>query len=259
MSSGVRDPFYSVKDKVQSILHQLSIDVPAWSALAVSSPDWPSATQSIKSQLKSAMVDLNDLSQTIAIVESNRTRFTSISDRELESRRSFVADTRQHCQQLADQVKERQKQHVRQQASVSQPQQSNQQRSQPVSAARYNAAAAAADDAKAKASSSTNDEYLNRSQSTHQTLVAQQDEVLEDMSGALSRLQNLTEDINKDLYEHADMLNEMDAELDEAQGSMNVVLKKLDKLLKSSEKGRYCCIFILVGVVVLLLLLIIWT
>jgi syntaxin 6 len=266
MSSGVRDPFYSVKDKVQLLLQQLTADIPQWSALAVTSPDWQQQTQQIKSKLKSTMIDLNDLSQTIAIVETNRSRFTSISDRELDSRRTFVAETRTQCQQWAELVKDRQKQYVRHQATINQQSSNSSSNATTATGARSTAkysgasAAAAADaQSRAAASSSTNDEFVNRSQTTHQSLVAQQDDVLVDMSDALSRLQNLSEDINKDLYEHKEMLDEMDAELDEAQGNMGVVLRKLDKLLKSSDKGRICCIFVLLGIALLLLLLIIWT
>jgi hypothetical protein len=44
--------------------------------------------------MKTAKSDLNDLNQTIGIVEQHRIKFKDISDSELASRKAFVADTK---------------------------------------------------------------------------------------------------------------------------------------------------------------------
>lgn len=53
-------------------------------------------------------------------------------------------------------------------------------------------------------------------------------------------------------------LEEFDNELDDTQSQMNMVLKKIDKLLKSSDKGRLCCIVVLFIIAIILLFAIIY-
>ena len=83
--------------------------------------------------------------------------------------------------------------------------------------------------------------------------------MLEDMDAALARLGNISNDINAELVEQDAMLNEMDASMDEAQGNFGIVLKKMDKLLATSDRGRICCIIGLFGLAVLLLIIIFYT
>lgn len=74
---------------------------------------------------------------------------------------------------------------------------------------------------------------------------AQQDLVMDDMSHALDRLTGIGQTINQQLVESEHQLAGLDEDLDTAKLSMDNALRKMDKLLKSSDKGRLCLIVVL--------------
>src|SRR4051812_30050242 len=92
-----RDPFYAVKEKVQTSLNDLQRTIQrAESTLGLGGQR--EEVDPILSQARTDMsqihIDVKDLSQTITIVEENRSRFPSIDNRELDSRRAFVTDAK---------------------------------------------------------------------------------------------------------------------------------------------------------------------
>lgn len=97
--ANIRDPFYAVKDKVVTSLQQTNQQYTQYQR----SKDVQLAS-SIKQQCKDIQVDVNDLAQTITIVEMNRSKFVQIDDNELQSRQAFVNQTRQQLQQMLAQV-----------------------------------------------------------------------------------------------------------------------------------------------------------
>ena len=236
----------SLLSKVEVLQQTLRSDFSIFEKLRPSSPDFASTAKSLKQQILAINVDVADLSQTIAIVENNRDKFPTISDEELDSRRTFVTQTKQELQALIDvlkKAKDKQANANRQQLMENQSSSRN--------SSKFSEAAE-------KQNRNQHDEYINNERQAHTQMVAQQDEVLGDMSVALSRLQVMSQDINTELVEQGEMINDLDGDLDSAQLNMNVVMKKLDKLLKTSDKGRICCIFILVGIAILLFFLIIY-
>jgi len=73
----------------------------------------------------------------------------------------------------------------------------------------------------------------------------EQDDVLDDMATALDRLKGTTSEIDSQLVKHKDMLEDLDGSMGNAQSNMEVVTKKLTKLLGTSDRGRLCCIAML--------------
>lgn len=268
--SSARDPFYSVKDKIQSQLSLIRLNVDNLHSLqpVSSSPpssDYISCSKLLKSQLLTISIDLSDLSKTIQIVETHRDRFPQIDERELTSRRVFVDETKQLVNNYQQDVKKA-KQIIKEFNKTSSASSS--------SSAASTASGSALDQRRAllgPSSSSTRfnssiDQDAHRSrddrvQSARQQQLQQresEDAELITMEAALKRLENLAGDTSSVLKQHEHMLNEVDDEMTDAQNNMNTVLKKLDKLLKTSDKGRICCILILFAIAVLLFFLIIY-
>jgi hypothetical protein len=259
MSGSIRDPFYSVKDKVNGLISQLRSDVEAWEKLSSSSPDYATITQSIKHQVKAINIDVNDLSQTILIVEQNRSRFPGIDDRELDSRKNFVTEMNGLLAAYKQQLhKAKQRMDKEKQPADGSNNTRRQLLNKDVSSSGGAKGKSRFDSAIANESNRERDDYVDNMRQSQLTVEQKQDEVLGGMSEALGRLMNLSEDINVELKTHEQMLNELDDNMGEAQDRMQVVLKKLDKLLKSSDKGRLCCIVILFFLAILLFFLIIY-
>jgi len=237
-----RDPFYSVKDKVSVLLTQLRSDFSRFDSLSTRSADYKSMLGQLRQQVSAVDTDCKDLAQTIVIVEQNRSRFPSISDAELSSRKQFVSSTLQTLSTYTDSLKRAQQKLNK----------DNRQDLIPSSSSRFTGAST-------QQVNREQDDYVSSAAQQQQQLIKQQDVVLEDMDAALARLGNISNDINAELVEQDVMLNEMDSQMDEAQGNMGIVLKKMDKLLKTSDKGRICCIIGLFFLAVLLLILIFYT
>jgi len=235
-----RDPFYSVKDKVVGLLSKLKVDFSRFDSLTSRSPEYNSLQTSIRQQLDAIDTDCKDLAQTIVIVESNRPRFPQITEQELNSRKGFVSETQAALQAYREQLRR---------SATKQSNENRRDLMQPGQQSRFTSAA----------SSQVNreqDDYVSSAQSQQQALVKQQDLVLDDMEGALMRLGNIGDDIETELKEQDLMLTEVDENMDTAQGNMNLVLKKMDKLLKTSDRGRICCVIGLFFLAILLVILI---
>lgn len=233
-------PYHS---KVTGLLDQLRVDFSRFDGLSTRSADYSSMLTKLRGAVSAVDTDVKDLSQTIVIVEQNRARFTSISDQELNSRKSFVDTTRSTLASYQDQLRR-----------ATQKQAGDQRRDLMPSSGQSRFSGAA--------SSTINreqDDYVAGANNQQQALIKQQDVVLEDMDAALARLSNISSDINAELVEQDAMLNEMDSQMDEAQGNFGIVLKKMDKLLATSDRGRICCIIGLFALAVILLIIIFYT
>lgn len=233
-----RDPFYAVKDKVQASLVDLR-SVIGRAETVLSSGGESSEVEPVLAQARGEMsqihIDVKDLSQTITIVEENRSRFPSIDNRELDSRRAFVTDAKTSLAHFDDQIKR----------ISSKAQQASNKRKQLLRGDDAVGGGSRFASSANEEASRGNDDFVASSRQSQLAIEAQQDEVMDDMSHALDRLRGIGDTIHQQLVESEANLNALDEELDTAKGTMDTVLKKMDKLLKSSDKGRLCCIVIL--------------
>lgn len=234
-----RDPFHVVKERVQDRIKQLSIDFTAWKEAlnttnTYTNPQFKPLTQNIKVALKAISADLRDLDQTIKIVEQNRDKFRDISDHELSQRKKFVNETKAYVQEVVSTL-----QSPRTKGKIERDQ--NEALTRPATElstfgsgrgmqAEYEREAAA---------------FIEEKRLQQQQLEEQQDVVLDDMAAALERLGVMSHDIQRELREQERELEALHGEVDEANTQMQIVLKKIHKLLGTSNNGKLCCILIL--------------
>lgn len=237
-TKAMQDPFYVVKEKVQTLKSNLTMDFNNWKTLlettnTSTNKEFADLTKTIKDRQKKIKVFVDDLQKTIDIVEKKREKFKNIDDDELGARKKFVEDVGGFVNSIFDTMNgpkttKKMEKDIRDAMSL---------KSQP-----------RVDDESVSKESA----YVADRRSEQQQLEGKQDLVLEDMSEALSRLQNINVAIKDELHEQKAALEEIDADMDEAQGTMSIVMKKLDKLLGKSDTGRLCCIVILFGIVIAL-------
>lgn len=240
-----RDPFYVVRDKVQLLVATLRKDFEKWKDVlentnTAENADFLTLSQSIKDGLSTVKVDLLDLQQTVTIVESKRSRFKDIDDEELESRQRFCNEIAALLQGVGDELGSPR---VAKKVEKDQRAKNNTRK-----------AGARLD----RVNRSEGQGYVEGQRQQQQQMEQKQDVVLDDMSAALGRLGDVSSTINTELATQADMLDDFHSEMDEAEANMSVVMKKMTKLLGTSDKGRLCCIFGLFGLAVFLLMLIIY-
>jgi len=250
VSIPARDPFYVVKEKVQGLITKVSIDFDKWKEIFENSntarnTEFTELGKGMRVAVSSINVDLNDLAQTIKIVEQNRARFKDIDDNELNSRRKFVNDMKakiQNIEETLNSLRTKKKIEKDERESLMGP--SNGRRM-----------TTGMERERRQDSSDFIDDRKNQSQA----LVVKQDEVLDDMSHALGRLGDVASVINTELKDQNQILGQMDNEMDESLGSMGMVMGKINRILVKSDKGRICCIIFLIIVALVELLLIIYT
>lgn len=258
------DPFYAVKDKVVAALSIVRVQFEAFNSGANTAS---SNIAVIKQSVNDIQIDVNDLADTISIVDTNRSKFPQISDAELASRQKFVSNTKQQLQSISKAINAPPPKQASAVNILSQQQQSNNSsnsNTRNALMAKKQTPGGPAHTGKQtpagpSSSSSGNSDPLSGQRDQQMYAEQEQDLVLDDMMAALATLQNVGVDINTELKTQESMLTELDDEIDAAQSTMSRTLKKLDKLLASSDKGRLGCIGMLFAVALILLFVIIYT
>jgi len=241
-----RDPFYVVKEKVQIRATKLTDEYDRWKDIFATSntgsnSEFEQLTQSIKMTIKSVKIDLNDLQQTIAIVESKRARFKDIDDAELDSRKQFVNDMRAMTQTCEETLTS-----DRTLSKIKTDKRKNNRRDL------FDTTSSS--DVSLHMGGEGRDYKQNQKQ-----MEEKQDVILDDMMGALERLGDIGGTINVELTAHNKTIQELDEDVEKGMGSMGVVMGKMTKLLGTSNKGKLCCILFLFLLAVVLLFCVIYT
>ncbi|CAD7672432.1 unnamed protein product [Nyctereutes procyonoides] len=191
--------------------------------------DW--TTNELRNNLRSIEWDLEDLDETISIVEANPRKF-NLDATELSIRKTFITSTRQVVRDMKDQM------------SASSVQ---------ALAERKNRQALLGDSGGQNWSTGTTDKYgrldrelqlanshfIEEQQAQQQLIVEQQDEQLELVSGSIGVLKNMSQRIGGELEEQAVMLDDFSHELESTQSRLDNVMKKLAKVshMTSGQKN----------------------
>jgi len=259
------DPFYAVKDKVNASLVSIRGYLGEYKQAIANNAEIEAETQltSLKNKLKETEGDNNNLMQTIKIVETNRARFASISDTELAGRKKFVADTSIVLKNYADEAEniriqaEQEKAREKAELAERKKKKANNDNRRDLVGSGSSAAGKFAASAQ-REQDRQNTDYVSSTRSQHEDMESKQNLVLENMSQTLDRLKGINADITTTMVDQQRDLEDLDRAIDLGTDSFGTVLKKINKLLASSQKGRLILIFVLFIIIVILLFLIVY-
>ncbi|XP_031735506.1 syntaxin-6 [Anarrhichthys ocellatus] len=249
----MEDPFFVVKGEVQKAVNAAQSLHHRWSELlqegggaSKEEMDW--TTNELRNSLRSIEWDLEDLDETISIVESNPKKF-NLDAAELSKRKSFITSTRQTVKEMKEQM------------------------SSPTAASvdRKNTQALLADRGAQgpiwqpgpdkygrldRQLQNANSQFIEEQQGQQQLMAEQQDEQLELVSGTIGVLKNMSERIGMELDEQAVMLDDFTHEVDTTQSRLDNVMKKLAKVSHmTSDRRQWCAIGILLTILFVVVLL----
>uniref|UniRef100_A0AAQ5Y5B0 Syntaxin 10 n=1 Tax=Amphiprion ocellaris TaxID=80972 RepID=A0AAQ5Y5B0_AMPOC len=200
--------------------------------------DW--SANELRNCLRAIDWDLEDLSETISIVESNPGKFR-LGDNELQERRDFVERTRKSVQEMKDQLSSP--------SAVAQAEKKN----------RQALLASTGQDRSTGLEAhlvSANSRYIQEQQEQQQLIMQEQDEQLELVSGSIRVLKDMSGRIGDELDEQAVMLGDFGDEMDQTSSRMDSVLKKLEKVSHmTSSRRQWCAIGVLVAIMIVVLIL----
>ncbi|XP_068606963.1 syntaxin-10-like [Brachionichthys hirsutus] len=240
----IEDPFFVVKGEVQKALSRARGLSDRWEELLqdgtqVSRDELDWSTNELRNCLRAIDWDLEDLSETINIVESNPGKF-KLADSELQERRDFVERTRKSVQEMKDQLSSppalAQAEKMDRQALLTT---TGQERSTGLEAHVVSASS----------------RYIEE-QEQQQLIMHEQDEQLELVSGSIRVLKDMSGRIGDELDEQAMMLGDFGDEMDQTSSHMDSVLKKLEKVSHMTSSHRqWCAIAVLVAIMIVVLIL----
>ncbi|XP_030638147.1 syntaxin-10 [Chanos chanos] len=241
----LEDPFFVVKGEVQKALTRAQGLFERWEELLqdgtpVSRDELEWSTNELRNCLRAIDWDLEDLNETISIVESNPGKFR-LGENELQERKTFVQRTQQSVQEMKDQL-----------SSPSAVAQAEKKNRQALIGATGTDRYAGLDPHLVSA----NSRYIQEQQEQQQLIMQEQDEHLELVSGSIRVLKDMSSRIGDELDEQAVMLGEFGDEMDHTSSRMDSVLKKMEKVSHmTSSRRQWCAIGVLVTILIVVLIL----
>lgn len=247
MSKAEVDPYYSVRDHVQSQVDRIKLKYQKFQNLletdTSSNSEFKDTRKGLSKDLKSVEKEIKGLRDALDTVDKNRAKFSNLKDSDVAARRQFVNE----MQNIVSEIK----------AGMDSP------------AVRRKLDA---DDAKTRRSGNyevhnamqraideDNDRFVGNQHKQSRQMISQQDESLEQLGSAVDRLHMAGKEINREVKEQNIMLDELGNEIDSAGGRMQQVQDALGKLLKTKDGCQIWTIVILTLVLLILVALVIWT
>ncbi|XP_070687684.1 syntaxin-6 [Pempheris klunzingeri] len=246
----MEDPFFVVKGEVQKAVNAAQSLHHRWNELlqegggaSKEEMDW--TTNELRNSLRSIEWDLEDLDETISIVESNPKKF-NLDAAELSKRKAFITSTRQTVKEMKEQM-----------SSPAAASMDRKNKQAPLSAQgpiwqpgpdKYSRLD--------RQLQSANSQFIEEQQAQQQLMAEQQDEQLELVSGTIGVLKNMSERIGMELDEQAVMLDDFGHDMDNTQSKLDNVMKKLAKVSHmTSDRRQWCAIGVLLAILFVVILL----
>lgn len=249
----MEDPFFVVKGEVQKAVNAAQSLHQRWSELlqegggaSKEEMDW--TTNELRNSLRSIEWDLEDLDETISIVESNPKKF-NLDAAELSKRKAFITNTRETVKDMKEQMSSP--------AAVSLDKKNKQ-----ALLGERGAQGPIWQPGPDKYSrldqqlQNANSNFIDEQQTQQQLIAEQQDEQLELVSGTIGVLKNMSERIGMELDEQSVMLDDFSHEMDNTQSRLDNVMKKLAKVSHmTSDRRQWCAIGVLLGILFVVIIL----
>ncbi|XP_067894030.1 syntaxin-6-like isoform X2 [Heterodontus francisci] len=243
----MEDPFFVVKGEVQKAVNTSQGLYQRWTELLADPSsaskeecDW--TTNELRNSLRSIEWDLEDLDETISIVETNPRKF-NLDPAELSKRKAFITSTKQIVKEMKDHM------------SSSSVQVLEQKNRQALLSTRGRQGLSSTSDKYSRLDQelqAVNSQFIEDQHVQQQLITEQQDDQLVLVSGSIGVLKNMSQKIGNELDEQAIMLDEFSYELDSTQSRLDNIMKKLAKVSHMTSDRRQWC-----GIIVLLIILIV--
>lgn len=255
----LEDPFFVVKDEVCKALNKTRGLYQRWGELQeegtiVTSKeqlDWTNTE--LRNALRSIEWDLEDLEETIGIVEKNPRKF-KIDGGELAARRTFIEHTKEEVKSMKERLNLTKKDRdvTARQIPEEVPVDDNSPLKMPQvvthGATRYSRLVNEAE--------SPNSEFIERTLAQQQMIMNQQDGQLDQIASSMGTLKNMSRQIGQEVDEQAVMLDDFGHEMENTQSKMENTLSKMAKVMHlSNDRRQWAAIGALSGVLAVVLIL----
>jgi len=245
--AGIDDPFYVFKEDLLRKLTLMDEELDKYLRVvrktdtSVNTMEIRDTKKQLKRHIKNAESTLRDLQTTVRLVENKRTQFLHINDEELYERKSLVSSS-------ADRIK-------RTKSDMN----SDEIKSKMVEDERKKLQRRTGDMGAKTSIEKENSTFIQDKHSQAQLMLQAQDEALDELDEAVTRVGGMAGTINEELHQQNKMLSELEENLDDAEEKLGMVMGKLGKMLKTKNKYQLATIVCLSIAVVILFFLVVWT
>ncbi|XP_046997431.1 syntaxin-6 [Schistocerca americana] len=253
----LEDPFFVVKDEVCKALNKTRGLYRRWLELhddpgnSVSKDELEWTTTELRNALRSIEWDLEDLEDTIGIVEKNPGKF-KIDNKELSSRRNFIDQTRDEVKTMKDKM------------NISRGRDRDRTARQPLlenSPVRVPSTHGTTKYSKLENElDSPNRQFLDDTLQQQNHMLRSQDEQLDIISDSVGTLKTVSRQIGNELDEQAVMLDEFGNEMENTDSKLDSTMKRVAKVFHiSNDRRQWIAIGVLSGIMVIVIILFIFT
>lgn len=195
----------------------------------------------LKRHIKNAEATLRDLQTTVRLVENKRSQFLHINDTELYERKSLVSSSANRIKTAksgmnSDEVK----------SKISEDERKKMQRRTGDMGAKTRI-------------EKENSAFIQDKHAQAQMMLQAQDEALDELDEAVTRVGGMAGEINEELNQQNKMLTELEEDLDDVEEKLGVVMGKLGKMLKTKNKFQLGTIICLSITVIVLFILVVYS
>jgi syntaxin 6 len=274
----MEDPFFVVKDEVLKALLKTRDLYERWrlgdeGVEIRSSEEQEWAATELRNSLRSIEWDLEDLDDTVQIVEKNPAKFR-IDVNDLTARKNFIKQTKDEVELMKQRSSVQNKISNRFNSetpiditSLSSPTSASGQssnnlvpnvmRNQNTKYSRLATTGSPSRDSTKTNSVSSTQELLQNQIRQQEHLVNHQDAQLSQMSQSVGTLRNMSSAIGSELDEQAVMLDEFGAEIEQAETKLDATMRKMAKVLNlANDRRQWMAIGVLSSAMVVLFIII---
>lgn len=243
MLSPTNDPYYVARDDVAKQISKVREMQREWRKLlhdenTTRCSRFQELHTNISSDIGELDVDLRDIGVTINVVEENRERF-HLDDAEVRIRKEFVRQSRVALKEIRDEV-------------IGRAAQAKIEQDKRLALQQNSSGAQRGSSMKNSRVSKENAEYLEVQKQEQQYIKDEQDETLIELSQSAQRLGHIAISINKELEYQQPMLELLSKDVDKETEKLNFVMKRVGRLLKTSDNKLLC---LAIGLFILFLVL----
>ncbi|KAK7440989.1 hypothetical protein VKT23_016769 [Stygiomarasmius scandens] len=242
------DPYHTVQAEIQTSLQtagQLRASYVRIRNMAVreDSEELIWARNELKATLAALEADLEDLEESVKIVESTGPRMFGLEESEVQERRKYVEHVRKEIENMR--------------AEVSSSQSRTHESLSRTSSFTSNPFVAPGTPT-ARTDTEEEDHQSAWAREEQQMMIREQDRTIDSIAGTLSTLAQQAGLMGQEIGEHNELLNDLESNVDRTDSRLSDAMKKMKKFVRESEeKGSGWCIVFLIIVLMVLLLVVI--
>eukprot|EP00123_Amoebidium_parasiticum_P012339 comp21290_c1_seq1/m.29071 comp21290_c1_seq1/g.29071 ORF comp21290_c1_seq1/g.29071 comp21290_c1_seq1/m.29071 type:complete len:253 (-) comp21290_c1_seq1:57-815(-) len=246
----LEDPFFVVKDEVEQAVSSAKKLFVRWQELydnpkTFSNEEYEWTSNELRNSVRSIEWDLEDLDDTINIVEQNPAKF-KITPHEMNERKAFIAQTRQTIKEIREAVNSQQAK-----AKVE-----SQNRSALLKGKGKGRGQHGKYEKLDQELQNDNQTFIEERRRDHRLEMEEQDANLERVGRSVGVLKELGNEIGRELEEHNVMLDELGDQMEQTDTQLNKVIKKVDKILDNiSDRKQLMGIGILLAILIVLVII----